>query len=410
MKRALIITSAVIVILGIGVFVYLAFFTSSAHLTVGSNANTFGTSSGTVPTSDTSSGAATIVAPNLVKITTGPVSAGEVVVDLPSILATTTVLSTSTTTATSTVSTPTYTAGDTLVRYIDRESGNVYEYRVGAQSLTRVSNKTLPGIQEASWLPDGSMAFVRFLSTTGNSQNIASYALPYNGTGGYFLQQDLDQVTVVGSSSVFTLMNGANGSIGSLAHADGSAVSMLFNSPLTSLIVHPSGSSFIASTRAAAEIGGYAFTIASGKFTPILGSLNGLTVLPSPSGKSLLYSYTDGSSFHMSVMDISAGAVTSLPLATITEKCVWTPDSTAVYCAIPSTMTGNLPDSWYQGTTSFTDKIWRIDLSSRLATLILSPSDTAKTDIDAVNLAIDQNGRVLVFRNKKDGSLWAYSL
>src|ERR1700756_3300592 len=115
MKRALIITSAIIVILGIGAFVYFTFFTSSPHLTVGNSGNAFSdTGSGAAATTGENPGAATIVAPNFVKITAGPVSAGEVVVDLPSVLATTTALAASSTTATTTVSSPTYIAGDTL--------------------------------------------------------------------------------------------------------------------------------------------------------------------------------------------------------------------------------------------------------------------------------------------------------
>ena len=73
-------------------------------------------------------------------------------------------------------------------------------------------------------------------------------------------------------------------------------------------------------------------------------------------------------------------------------------------------MTGNLPDDWYQGATSFTDRIWRIDLTTRLATLVVDPSQAGNVNIDAVNLTIDPNSQVLVFRNKKDSSLWAYSL
>lgn len=436
MKRVLVIVAGIIVILGIVAVIYFTYFAGSAHLTVGNTGNAFGdaTSGTSVPTTDTTSTTGTVVGPNLVKIASGPVSAGEVAFDLPptpvvttTSLASSTVTST-TTTATSTkttkttaiipVTTTTYTPGDVVIRYIDRQNGNVYEYRSVARTLTRVSNKTLPGIQEASWLPDGSMAFVRFLTSSGNSEHIATYALPYNGNGGYFLQQDLNQVTTVGSSTVFTLMNGSGGSVGSLAHADGSGISTLFTSTLTSLVAHavnPSGgsgaaASVIASTRAASEIGGYAFTLTGGKFIPLFGPLNGLTVLPSPSGKSLLYSYTDGTSFHMNIFDMTSGAVTALPLATLAEKCTWTMDGSSVYCAIPLSMTGNLPDDWYQGTISFNDRIWRIDLSSRLATLILDPTDIAKTDIDAVNLTLDPNSRVLVFRNKKDGSLWSYTL
>jgi hypothetical protein len=399
MKRTLIIVAVIIVLLGIGVGLYL-FLRPTAHLTVGSS-GAFGdtgagtaTTQGTTPVNTSAGSAGTVVAPNLIKITAGPVSAGEVAFDIPPV-------STSSTT---------FTPGDVGVRYIDRESGNVYQYYALTRKLTRLSDKTLPGIQVASWLPDGSAAFVQFLAQASGVSHVDTYELPFDGNGGYFLQQDLAQATVIGSSSVFTLTANANGSVGSSASADGSVVKTLFTSPLSSIVGRAAGASIVAVTKASSELDGYAFTLSGGVFTPILGPLRGLTILPSPSGNIILYSYTDGSALHMAALDLVTGTVTNLPLATLAEKCVWTSNNSSLYCAIPTTVSGNLPDDWYQGAVSFTDRVWRIDLTTRLATLVFDPSTSGNTGIDAVNLTIDPNSQVLIFRNKKDSSLWAYSL
>ena len=409
MKRALIIISVLLVLVGVGIIIYLTFGQNSPHLTATSG-NTFGnTSSGTViaqpaageVTSNTNAG--TVVAPNLVEITKAAVSAGVSVVDI--VPATTTARLSSTTPSAPNMS-------DIAVRYIDRQSGNVYEYRAQARSLTRISDKTLPGIQEASWLPDGSMALVRFLSESASGEALDTYALPANGSDGYFLAQDMDEAKIIGKNTIFTLAAGANGSIGTVAQLSGAGATNIFTSTLASLIVYPLGNGFVAVTKAASELGGYAFSInpSTGVFTPILGPLRGLTILPSPSGQSLLYSYTNGSLYHMGVYNLSTGALTSLPLATFAEKCVWTSDSSALYCGIPTSFTGNLPDDWYQGAVSLTDRIWRIDLTSRLATLVVDPTQIANTSIDVVNPTLDATNQLLVFRNKKDSSLWAYSL
>jgi len=399
MKRIFIIVAAVIVLLGIGLGLYIL-FRPAAHLTVGSGSAFGDTGSGSAfngnstNSSSVNGGSGTVVAPNLIRITSGPVSAGEVAFEIPPV----------------TTSSTTFTPGDIGVHYIDRESGNVYEYRALTRKLTRMSNKTLPGIQEASWLPDGSMALVRFLAQASGSSHINTYALPFDGNGGYVLQADLNQAIFTGSSTIFTLTTSDTSSVGSTANADGTNIKTLFSSPLTSIMARAAGASIVTVNKAASEIDGYAFSLSNGVFTPILGPLKGLTILPSPSGKIILYSYTDGSTFHMSTLNLTDGTVIELPLATLAEKCVWTSDNTSLYCGIPSSFSGNLPDDWYQGTTSFVDKIWRIDLTTRLATLIVDPSYVGKTDIDAVNLTIDPNSQVLVFRNKKDSSLWAYSL
>jgi hypothetical protein len=408
MKRAFIIIAILLVLIGIGVIVYLTLGSSSAHLTVGSNAFS-DTGSGTAntpaaPSEVTSNtGAGKVVAPNLVEITSAPVSAGVSIVDIAPA---------STTTALGSSTTNTQGPSDIQVRYIDRESGNIYQYMADARSLTRISDKTLPGVQEASWLPDGSMALVRFLSDTATSETLDTYALPADGSEGYFLAQDLDEAEIIGNNAIFTLAAGTESSIGTIAQLDGTNPTNIFTSPLSSIIVYPAGSSFIAVTKAASEIGGYAFSInpTTGVFTPILGPLDGLTILPSPSGQLVLYSYTASGEYHMGVFSPATGAVVSLPLATFAEKCVWTSDGLALYCGVPTSFTGNLPDDWYQGAVSFTDRIWRIDLTSRLATLVVDPSQTGSTDIDVVNPTLDANNQLLVFRNKKDSSLWAYSL
>ncbi len=410
MKRALIIVSILIVVIGVLVGVYFFFFAPSAHLTVSHSTTGFpSASTKSSAGQNDSSGAGTVVAPNLVIITAGPVAAGEVAFDIAPVLQS--VITPLATTSSSTAPiTPSMAPGDIEVRYVDRESGNIYAYRVSVRSLTRISNKTLPGVQEVSWLTDGSLAFMRFLTKVGGTEHINTYALPSNGLGGYFLEQDISQALIIGPSTLFTLNTGSGSSVGSTAHADGTNAQTLFTSPLTSIIARVAGSGVMAVTKATSELDGYAFAVTGNTFTPVLGPLRGLTILPSPSGKQVLFSYVDSNIFHMAILDLSTGSVTKLPLATLAEKCVWASDDSALYCAIPVSITGNQPDDWYQGVSSFSDRIWRIDLNTRLATLVLDPLVNGKVTIDAVNLTLDPNSQVLVFRNKIDSSLWAYSL
>jgi hypothetical protein len=413
MRRLLIILGIVVILAGVGAVLYFVFLGPSApHLTVTSTPFEGGTtatvsnpvtgSNGSQPNQIAGS-AGTVVAPNLIEVTTSAVSGGEVAFDIAP--------ATTTTQLGSTTSTVTQ-QGDIEVHYIDRASGNVYAYRAHARSLTRISDKTLPGIQQASWLPDGSMALVRFLTDNNGTEELDTYTLPANGNGGYFLQSGLDEAVVTGSSTIFTLAASTDNSVGTLENAAGTNPQQIFTSALSSIIVKAAGRAFIAVTKAASEVDGYAFTInANGAFTPILGPLRGLTILPSPSGSQVLFSYTDGTSFHMGVLNLINGSITSLPIATIAgNKCVWASNNVTIYCGVPINFTGNLPDDWYQGADPFTDRLWRIDLSTRLATLVIDPLQSGKVHLDMVNLAIDPQSEVLVFRNKTDSSLWVYSL
>src|SRR6185437_16943562 len=110
-------------------------------------------------------------------------------------------------------------------------------------------------------------------------------------------------------------------------------------------------------------------------------------------------SYLSNGSLALALFDMKTHAMTALPVATFAEKCVWAPDGQSAYCAVPVSLSGaqNLPDSWYQGTAAFSDRLWKIDLVARAATLVANLPDLAKTPIDAVSLSLDPNESALVF-------------
>ncbi len=408
MRRTLIIIAGIIVLIGIAVGVYfLVWGGGSPKLTVGVP-NPFGGSGEDRANTDTGNkdlvqGAGSLIGPHLIKITDGPVAEGAVALDIAATAAPAVASSTP----------PVATPADTEVRYIERQSGNIFAFRLHDRILTRIGNKTLPGIQTASWLPDGSRAFVQFLEKgTDANEHIDTYSLPAAGSDGYFLEQDLSQASVIGSSSVVSLLPTSNGSIASVASALGTNVRTLFSSPLAALRLDASGKDFIATTKASATSDGYAFFVGSkdGVFTRLLGPFNGLTTLASPDGTSLIYSYTDHGKVHLNLYDIKTHFITALPLATLSEKCAWAPGNRSIYCGVPTNMSGTLPDDWYQGVKSFTDRIWRIDLDTRTATLIVDPTQVGSVSIDAVALTLDAQSDILVFTNHSDGSLWAYDL
>jgi len=298
-----------------------------------------------------------------------------------------------------------------MVNYIERQSGNIFSYRTDTHTLTRISNKTLPGIQTAEWLPDASTAFVRYLS--GNDfSTINTYALFATSSSGFFLPQNLSNIAV-SSASILTLASGVNGSIASLAHTDGTHSSTIFTTPLTSIRVSFAGKNqYLVFTKPSSTLLGYAFLVnSSGHFTRIAGPQNGLIALPSPSGKWVLVSYSQAATVQMELVNTSTGVATALPVSTLADKCVWAADDSSVYCGVPTSLpNASYPDDWYQGAVQFSDRIWNIHVSDRYAQLVLDFSQANKGDLDAVGLAIDPSKSTLVFMNKNDDSLWSYSL
>ena len=399
MRRILTIGSVVIVLLGLGVAAYFYFFAGSASVVVAPSGSaglpTAGPGAALSGETEGASGALPDaplpVSARLVKISAGPVVPGEVVVNKIG-------------TASS--------SPEVAVSYIERTSGNIFTYLAQAKTLTRTSNRTIPGIQSASWLPNASSAFVRYLSGEDFS-TINTYALPSNGVGGFFLSQNLASVAV-SSTGVLLTASGVNGSTVSLARTDGTRASQIFTTPLSAIRTSFAGKNqYLVYTKPSAALPGAAFLVDSaGRFSRVAGPLHGLVALASPSGKWMLVSYTLNGTMQMKLVNTTSGADIALPVATIADKCVWTENDASLYCGIPTDPSSNArhPDDWYQGALHFSDRLWRIDVASRYAQLVLDFSAETDVALDAEALAVDSLATVLVFVNKNDGSLWSYSL
>ncbi len=401
MRNTLIIAAIALVVLGLGVGVYL-FFPGAPSIPGAPGASAClpfagqpapgpgGAGAGTG--SSLAPGAPVAVSARLVQISAGPVVPGEAVVDLKAVNAS---------------SSP-----EVAVNYIERESGNVFTYLTHAGTLTRVNNKTIPGLQSAAWLPDGSVAFARYLSGSDFS-TINTYALAATSSAGFFLPQNLADLSV-SASGVLTLASGVNGSAVSLSRIDGTHAATLFTTPLSSIRISFAGKNqYLIFSKPSTSLAGDAFLVdGAGRFTRIAGPLTGLVALASPSGKWVLVSSVQSGTMQMELVDAATGTATTLPVATIADKCVWAADDSAVYCGIPvnPNPSSSYPDDWYQGVAHFSDRIWKINTVGHYAQLVLDFSQANKGDLDATALAVNRANTTLVFVNKNDGSLWSYSL
>lgn len=415
MKRTILFIALGIVLLGTGAGIYFYFFSNKSVVV--------GQSGAQLPSSETASGdstgqggvaqelgvpvagAGTEVAPRLIRISDRPVVSGSQALYVPGTVAPPT--------GSTTPGTVAYSVDpDVRVSYIDRESGNVYAFTGHARTLTRISNKTLPAIQNATWTPDGSLAFVQYLEKNTAGEQISTYALPSNGEGGYMLEKNISEVAVTGSSTLVTLAPSSNGSVATISSTAGSGVRTLFSSLLGSLLLTTGGGVTVATTKASSKSSGYAFLVSpkDGSFTRILGPFPGLTTLISPSGRFLLYNYLEKGKIVLAVFDMTTHTATRLPLATLPEKCVWTSDSLSLYCGVPTSLTGTLPDDWYQGVIATNDRIWQVDMQSRVATQVIDLQTVGAGSVDAVSLDIDRTSDVLIFTDRTTGSLWMYDL
>lgn len=299
----------------------------------------------------------------------------------------------------------------TLLSYIERQSGNVFTYDVHTGAITRTSNRTVPGIQSAVWSRDASRAIVRYLSGD-TFTTINTYVLPADGSNGLFLAQNLSDATIA-SSTILTLASGVNGSLASVSNIDGTKPTTVLSTALTSLRIGFLGRSYMAFTKPSGTLAGYAYsTDPAGHLVRLAGPLNGLSALGSPLGKWVLVSSVSGETLTLSLVNTATRETITLPIGTLADKCAWSSDDTTVYCAVPVTVPTNhtYPDDWYQGAVSFSDRIWKIDVTGRYAQLVLDLTKENKGSFDLTALSLDNGQTSLAFMNKVDASLWSFQL
>ncbi len=300
------------------------------------------------------------------------------------------------------------------VRYVDQSTGIVYE-QDNKHIETRISNTTIPNTYEALFSSDGTHIIYRFLDK--DQQTILTYIgqLSYNTTTppdltGNFIYQNIKNIalSIDGLSYVYTRPKSVGVDVVSSSFAN-KKDTVIFSSPLSEWVLDPGNKALNLTTKPSGLVMGYSYNIdiATTAYSKILAGM-GLTEKTSPDGVYKLYSTTVNSSPSLFITYTQNGNVYNTGLRTLSDKCTYT--TNIYYCAVPKNATANTyPDAWYQGTISFNDGLWLIDVINQKQTFIEElQSNTG--GIDATNLQISRDGKTLYFIDKKTSLLWAYDL
>ncbi len=316
--------------------------------------------------------------------------------------------------------------GQDALRFVDRAVGNIYEYIPETQTgeVTRITNTTIPKIQEAVWSNSGSNLIYRFLENDTDNINNFSSLIKMSSSSissslqgeitGQFLQSNIKQIVInPKGDKIFGLLDKSDksGSYGFIANIDGSNSKMIFDSQLLYWnISWPKENIITFTTKPNYTDGGllYFFNPQTYSMDKILGGVVGLSTLTNKDGSLLAYSHSLSNSFLLNIYDVTNRISSDLSVSTLADKCVWgNANNKTLYCAIPQDIpSDNYPDAWYQGLESFSDNIWKIDVQTGNVTEIYQIGSNESASIDAFNLTISNNDKYLVFTNKNDLSLW----
>lgn len=319
----------------------------------------------------------------------------------------------------------------TAVRYVDKATGNIYQTFVDKIEERKFSTTTIPKIYEAYLGNKGESVVMRYLKTDDKTIETFVGTLPKEYLGadttgnnevkGVFLAEDIKDVSLSPDAlKIFYLFNAGDSMVGTTMNLSDKKKVQVFDSPFTEwLSFWPNARMITLTTKPSANVLGYMYAVDpnSKNLNKILGGINGLTTLTSPSGKLVLYS---GSNLLLYVYHTDTRNSDTIGVKTLGDKCVWGKASDVVYCAVPRLVEGGAyPDAWYQGETSFSDQLWKIDIKTGNTTMLADPAVIAGgpaslsqggEDVDGIKLALDEGENYLFFVNKKDSFLWELQL
>ncbi len=311
------------------------------------------------------------------------------------------------------------TKAGTVVRYIEKATGHIFEVELFSPRQGRISNTTIPKVYDAVWGNKNDSLISRYLKE--DDETIDTFSLTVKETStttentitGIAFPGNISDVSVFGSS-VFYIEETSAFSNGYISNFSGGNKKLIWNSPIKELLSQHVNSSTVAlTTKPEENTDGFLYFVNTANATnrKVIGNIKGLSTLVSSDASKVLY-LDHGNGVSLNIYDISKKTYERVTPETFPEKCVWgTKVKTVMYCAVPKESIQNSSlTMWYKGLVQHNDDIWKFDLINKTSDVLVNLSSESNESIDVIKPILTENEQYLVFINKRDNSLWSLDL
>ncbi len=307
----------------------------------------------------------------------------------------------------------------TIIRYIEKATGHIYEVETFSPKVARISNTTIPLSYNAIWgsRPDALVA--RYLED--DNQTMSTYSLiirststtTINTTSGIIFPENISDLSVFGEN-IFYLVEDINSSSGFSSNFEGTKKKQIWDSEIKEFNSQFVNNRTVAlTTRPHQGISGFLYFVdtENGSVKKILGDIKGLTALVNSDLSKILYTEL-GTGISTKILKNDDKTVNVLPSETFPEKCVWSKrNKDKLFCATPKTaLLANSLTSWYKGLISFNDEIYSFDTKNIALEKVIDLENESGEKIDVMKPILSENEQYLIFINKIDNSLWSLDL
>ena len=310
---------------------------------------------------------------------------------------------------------PTINSSGDKVRYYSKANGNIFEVNFDGTGLVKISTSNLAGLLNILWSSDKEKVIGLFQK----DDKIQKYLHNYQAGQSTLLNENIGQVAWSPDGKQIVLQTydeTAQTNTISISDADGSNLKNIFQTRIKDMVLEwPTIDKISIHTKTSGLSDGLAMVInpSNGEFYRVLGGIFGLNIKWSPLGNLLLYSSTsiEGKNPNLYVTDQTGQNKQALGINSITEKCVFSQDNRALFCAVPQSVSENAvwPDDYYKGLTVTADNFYKINLETGEKGLVFQPGENDKS-YDAIDPFLSPKEDYLFFINRKDGMLYSLKI
>lgn len=300
--------------------------------------------------------------------------------------------------------------GTASLRYMERQTGHVYETPLDGLTVARLTNTTIPAVHDARWIT-ASTSLIRYLNDTQEIENVL-VSFPATTTDQELQAETLKQYAriAISDSLLFGVVESTAGSVGERVNARGE-LQTVYASDIRTLVPALGGGRMFVYSAPTGLAPGSLYEVVRNTLTRITGGISGLEALPDSTGGYVLVSSGTVNTLRLSVVEVKTKDVLPLSLNTLVEKCAWVPKTKLVLCAVPKRLPGALyPDDWHLGRVHTSDELWIVDTESGITSVVLDLEAESGISMDVGDVNVSADGSYAAFIDRNDSTLWVASL
>lgn len=310
---------------------------------------------------------------------------------------------------------------------LDKDTGNIYGSWLTEEnrSVHRITNTTITGTQRAWWMEGVDAVYLLVEQTEGGGINnyLGSikkrdiYSILSGSSSPTALVREkapegrilAGAVSFDGRQIILATQNTGGSQLSRFNPTTGTQT-IITNIPLTEIQLQWTRGGVFLSTNTGTNSPGALYRMAdNGDLLPIISGVSNFSALVDVSGNFVLN--TEGSS--AKVLYRASSSVERISQVALPEKCVWDSEREGIlYCALHESNIAPFinRDAWYRGEYQLLGKWWWIDTLFGKETDILFSEDFGSQLFDVLNPTLDHSNKHLLFKDRRDSTLWALTL